>query len=142
MVDDTSIKYKFNPTSLFIQQFNIYSDIDKHIESYDIKLMETLVTILYKWIDNLHSTTLKTVRKQLEVDFVYNKGSKQYYVQFAFAIPDNEKMQQESNSLLRICDSFKKKIVVKDSPAPNYTEDGILVVGVYDFLMNEDSMDM
>ena len=84
----------------------------------------------------------KSVRKQLEVDFVCNKGSKRYYVQSAFSIPDREKMEQESNSLLRIDDSFKKIIVVKDLPAPTYTEDGILVVSVYDFLLNSDSLDM
>lgn len=84
----------------------------------------------------------KLVRKQLEVDFVCNKGSKRYYVQSAFSIPDREKMQQESNSLLRIDDSFKKIIVVKDAPAPTYTDDGILVIGVYDFLLNQDSLDM
>ena len=50
----------------------------------------------------------KFVRKQLEVDFVCNKGSKRYYIQSAFSIPDREKMEQESNSLLRIDDSFKK----------------------------------
>lgn len=60
----------------------------------------------------------KSVRKQLEVDFVCNKGSKRYYIQSAFSIPDREKMEQESNSLLRIDDSFKKIIVVKDLPAP------------------------
>lgn len=84
----------------------------------------------------------KTTRKQLEVDFVCNKGSKRYYVQSAFAIPDAEKMQQESNSLLRIDDAFKKIIVVKDNPAPWYTEDGILVINVYDFLLNADSLDV
>ncbi len=82
------------------------------------------------------------MRKQLEVDFVCNKGSKRYYVQSAFAIPDSKKMQQESNPLLRIDDSFKKIIVVKDVPAPGYTEDGILVISVYDFLLNADSMDL
>lgn len=80
------------------------------------------------------------VRKQLEIDFVCNKGSKRYYVQSAFAIPDNEKLRQEANSLMHIDDSFKKIIVVKDTPAPWYTEDGILVIGVYDFLLNEDSL--
>lgn len=84
----------------------------------------------------------KTVRKQLEVDFVCNKGSKRYYVQSAFAIPDEAKMQQESLSLLRIDDSFKKIIVVKDCPAPWYTEEGILVISIYDFLLNADSLDM
>lgn len=84
----------------------------------------------------------KSIRKQLEVDFVCNKGSKRYYVQSAFSIPDREKMEQESNSLLRIDDSFKKIIVVKDLPAPTYTEDGILVISVYDFLLNSNSLDM
>lgn len=84
----------------------------------------------------------KSVRKQLEVDFVCNKGSKRYYIQSAFSIPDREKMEQESNSLLRIDDSFKKIIVVKDLPAPTYTENGILVISVYDFLLNSNSLDM
>ena len=84
----------------------------------------------------------KFVRKQLEVDFVCNKGSKRYYIQSAFSIPDREKMEKESNSLLRIDDSFKKIIVVKDLPAPTYTEDGILVISVYDFLLNSNSLDM
>ena len=82
------------------------------------------------------------IRKQLEVDFVCSKGSKRYYVQSAFAIPDSEKMAQESNSLLRIDDSFKKIIVVKDTPAPWYTEKGILVIGIYDFLLRADSLDI
>lgn len=80
------------------------------------------------------------VRKQLEIDFVCNKGSKRYYVQSAFAIPDNEKLRQEANSLMHIDDSFKKIIVVKDTLTPWYTEDGILVIGAYDFLLNEDSL--
>lgn len=81
-------------------------------------------------------------QKQLEVDFVCNKGAKRYYVQSAFAIPDEAKMRQETNSLLRIDDTFKKIIVVKDTPAPWYTDDGILVISVYDFLLNADSLDM
>lgn len=84
----------------------------------------------------------KAVRRQLEVDFVCNKGSKRYYVQSAFAIPDEAKMRQEASSLLRIDDSFKKIIVVKDAPAPLFTDDGILVIGIYDFLLNPDSMDI
>lgn len=84
----------------------------------------------------------KNIRKQLEVDFVCNKGSKRYYIQSAFAIPDSLKMQQEANSLLRIDDAFKKIIVVKDTPSPWYTEEGILVIGIYDFLLNANSFDL
>ena len=57
----------------------------------------------------------KSIRKRLEVDFICNKGSKRYYIQSAFAIPDEEKMKQEKSSLVRIGDSFKKMIVVKDN---------------------------
>ena len=81
-------------------------------------------------------------QKQLEVDFVCNKGSKRYYAQSAFSIPDETKMQQETNSLLRIDDTFKKIIVVKDTPAPWYTDEGILVISVYDLLLNADSLDL
>ena len=56
--------------------------------------------------------------------------------------PTVRKMAQESNSLLRIDDSFKKIIVVKDTPAPWYTEKGILVIGIYDFLLRADSLDI
>lgn len=84
----------------------------------------------------------KFLRKQLEVDFVCNKGSKRYYIQSAFAISDQNKMKQESNSLLRINDSFKKIIIVKDTPAPWYTEEGILVMSIYDFLLNMDSLNL
>lgn len=84
----------------------------------------------------------KSVRRQLEVDFACNKGSKRYYVQSAFAIPDEANMRQETNSLLRIDDAFKKIIVVKDTPAPWYTEDGNLVISMCDFLLNADSLDL
>lgn len=84
---------------------------------------------------------MENIRKQLEVDFVCNKGSKRYYIQSAFAVPSSEKMKQEQNSLLRINDSFKKIIIMKDVPASWYTEEGVLVLGVYEFLLNENSMD-
>lgn len=83
----------------------------------------------------------KLMRRQLEVDFVCNKASRRYYIQSAFAIPDSNKMKQEKNSLLRIDDSFKKIIIVKDAPAPWYTEEGVLVMGIYDFLLNRNSLD-
>lgn len=84
----------------------------------------------------------KAARKQLEVDFVCNKASKRYYIQSAFAISDRKKMDQEKNSLMRIRDSFKKIIIMKDVPAPWYTEEGFLVIGIYDFLLKADSLDL
>ena len=81
-------------------------------------------------------------RKQLEVDFVANKGSKRYYIQSAYLIPDEEKREQEIRSLLKIDDSFKKIVITSHAPAPLYDEHGILTMSVYDFLLNPDSLDL
>ena len=83
----------------------------------------------------------KMMRKQLEVDFVCNKGSKRYYIQSAYSMPTAEKMEQEQRSLVKIDDSFKKIIITKDTPTPTYNEAGILVVNVYDFLLNGNSLE-
>lgn len=77
----------------------------------------------------------KWQRKQLEVDFVVNEGSQRYYIQSALALPDEDKRKQEMASLLRINDSFKKIIVVKDDIKPWRDENGILTIGLFDFLM-------
>ena len=84
----------------------------------------------------------KKIRKQLEVDFVCNKGSKRFYIQSAYALPDKEKMEQEQRSLVNTGDGFKKIIITKDAVAQLYNEEGILVMTVYDFLLNPDSMEI
>ena len=84
----------------------------------------------------------KKIRKQLEVDFGCNKGSKRFYIQSAYALPDKEKMEQEQRSLVNTGDGFKKIIITKDAVAPLYNDEGILVMSVYDFLLNPDSMEI
>ena len=84
----------------------------------------------------------KKIRKQLEVDFVCNKGSKRFYIQSAYALPDKEKMEQEQRSLVNTGYGFKKIIITKDAVAPLYNDEGILVMSVYDFLLNPDSMEI
>lgn len=84
----------------------------------------------------------KLVRKRLEVDFVCNRGSQRYYIQSAFAIPDREKMVQEKKSLVHIGDSFKKIIVVKDRIKLWRNEEGIVVMGIMDFLLNPNSLEL
>lgn len=79
----------------------------------------------------------KKVRKQLEVDFVVNRGNDRYYIQSALSIADPEKKKQEIASLLRIPDSFKKIVVVRDHMKPWKDDNGIQYVGVEDFLRNE-----
>lgn len=82
----------------------------------------------------------KWQRKQLEVDFVVNEGNQKYYIQSALALPDKEKRAQEMASLLKINDSFKKIIVVKDNINPWRDENGILTMGLVDFLMDINSL--
>ena len=84
----------------------------------------------------------KWLRSQLEVDFIASLGSKKYYIQSAFSIPDREKEIQESRSLININDSFKKIIIVKDHIMPRRNEEGILTIGLFDFLLNENSLEM
>lgn len=83
----------------------------------------------------------KKVRKQLEIDFVVNKGSQRYYIQSAFALPDQEKIDQEQSSLIKVNDSFKKIIVVKDGPHIWRNDQGITIMNLFDFLLDENSLD-
>ncbi len=83
----------------------------------------------------------KDIRKQLEIDFVANLGSKRYYVQSAYAIPNELKMQQETHSFDKTNDSFKKIIVVGQSMKPRTTEKGYVVMGIKEFLLDQDSLD-
>ena len=84
----------------------------------------------------------KSKRAYLEIDFIANKGSKKYYVQSALTVADEEKREQEIRSLKRVGDSFKKIVVVKDSIIPWHDDDGILYIGIEQFLLDENAMDM
>lgn len=75
----------------------------------------------------------KDLKKQLEVDFIANLGSKKYYIQSAYSLPSKEKLEQEKASLINIDDSFKKIIVVKDRIKPSLDEHGILTINLFDF---------
>ncbi len=84
----------------------------------------------------------KKIRKQLEIDFVCNKGSKRYYIQSALRLSNEAKKEQEQRSLLMTQDAFKKIIITKDALAPLYNEEGILVMSIFDFLLNENSLEI
>ena len=80
------------------------------------------------------------VRRMLEVDFVCNRGYKRCYIQSALSLPDREKMQQESASLLRIDDSFMKYVITGDRIKKYQNDDGIVIMNVFDFLLDEQSV--
>lgn len=81
-------------------------------------------------------------RKQFEVDFVCNMGSSRYYIQSAYRMPDEVKIKQEEASLRNISDSFKKIIIVGEDTPILRNEAGITTIGIYDFLLNENSLEM
>lgn len=84
----------------------------------------------------------KVERTQLEIDFVANLGSRRYYIQSAFSMPTEEKRIQERASLIRVNDSFKKIIIVKDVIKVSRDEDGIVTMSIYDFLLKENSLEL
>ena len=81
-------------------------------------------------------------KKQFEIDFVANQGSKRYYIQSVYSLPDADKMKQEKASLINVGDSFKKIIVVKDIMNVRRDENGITMMSVYDFLLQENSLEL
>ncbi len=83
----------------------------------------------------------RRVRVQLEVDFVCNLGSKRYYIQSAYRMPDEEKLRQEEASLRNIDDSFKKIIIVGEEIPIIRTENGTTIMSIYDFLLKENSLE-
>ena len=83
----------------------------------------------------------KQIRRQLEIDFVANMGSKRYYIQSAYDIPDEEKRRQETRSFDNTNDSFKKIIIIGRSAKPRYDEKGYVTMGIREFLLNDNSLD-
>lgn len=83
----------------------------------------------------------KQEKRKLEIDFVANMGSRRYYIQSAFQIPDQEKERQEKESLNNVDDSFKKIVLVRDVVKTSRDEKGIVTMSIYDFLMNKNSLE-
>ena len=84
----------------------------------------------------------KRQKIQLEVDFVMNKGHERYYIQSALHIESEEKQEQETDSLKKIDDSFKKIVVVKDNIIPRHDDAGILYIGLENFLLDENAINL
>lgn len=83
----------------------------------------------------------KTIRKQLEVDFICNLGSSRCYIQSAYSIPDEKKRAQEIRPFRKIDDSFKKIVVTRDIVPAQYDAHGILTINIYDFLLDSASLE-
>lgn len=88
-----------------------------------------------------HDKDGNRIRKQLEVDFVVNRGSQRYYIQVAYELSSEEKQNQEFHSLRNISDSFKKIVIVNGSKKPWRNEEGFVIMGMKYFLLNADSLE-
>lgn len=130
--DDLNREYR-NPDKL--SEF-LYSKITNKTETFYILLDEIQFAISDKELKG------KQQLVQLEVDFICNKGSNHYYIQSAFSIPDETKMIQETSSLDKIDDSFKKIIVTQDLGKPWRNDKGYLIINILDFLLNPNSLDL
>ncbi len=82
----------------------------------------------------------KEIRVQREIDFIATLGSKKYYIQSAYSISDKEKYEQETLSFKKTNDSFKRVIIVEKSMKPRYDDNGYLMMGVKEFLLDENSL--
>ncbi|MCD7773869.1 MAG: ATP-binding protein [Ruminococcus sp.] len=141
---DTPVKYYFTDSGLRNARLNFRQLEETHtmeniiFNELKIRGFNVDVGVI---VQNDMSDGGNCARKQLEIDFVCNKGSKRFYIQSAYAIPDRAKMEQEQRSLMLTGDCFKKIIITKEAPAPYYNDDGVLVMSVYDFLLNPDSLE-
>ncbi|WP_291243753.1 ATP-binding protein [Fournierella sp.] len=142
---DTPVKYYFTDMGLRNARLNFRQLEESHsmeniiFNELKIRGFNVDVGVVMQYDTNEKGNS---IRKQLEIDFVCNKGSKRYYIQSAYAIPDQAKMEQEQRSLMLTGDFFKRIIITKDTPAPYYNENGVLIMSVYDFLLDENSLDI
>ena len=103
----------------------VYNELKLRGYSVDVGMVETNMKV-----------NGASQRKQLEVDFVANMGSRRYYIQCAYRMSDEEKREQEQASLLDIGDAFKKIIIVGEEVLTGYNEQGILIASLSDFLFD------
>lgn len=140
---DTPVKYYFTDMGLRNARLNFRQLEETHtmenIIFNELKIRGFNVDIGVVIVNS--SKDGSSVRKQYEIDFVCNKGSKRYYIQSAYAIPDQAKMEQEQRSLMMTGDAFKKIIITKDAPASYYNDSGVLIMSIFDFMLNPDSLE-
>lgn len=134
----TPSKYYFADIGLRNARLNFRQQEEDHI-------MENIIynELLYRGYNvdvGIVEIREKNIRKQTEVDFICNQADKRYYIQVALSLPTREKTLQEERPLMNINDNFKKIIIVKDGKKRWTTEEGILIIGLQEFLLNKDSL--
>ena len=108
----------------------LYNELCARGYSVDVGLVEI-------WEKNEEG---KIVHKRIEVDYVINRGSQRIYVQSAYSMPDEEKRDQEQRPLIKINDSFRKIIISGEHKGKFYNEEGVLRIGVFEFLLDRECL--
>lgn len=141
----TPSKYYFTDIGIRNAQLNFHQQEENHIMENiifnELKIRGYRVDVGVVEITEKNSSG-KRIQKGLEIDFIATKGSSKYYVQSAFDMPSVAKEEQEKKSLIKVNDSFKKIIVVKDDIKLKRDDNGIVTMGIFDFLLNDNSLDM
>lgn len=142
---ETPLKYYFTDVGLRNARLNFCQQEENHIMENILynELMAREFDVDVGMVEyHRRDKGGKKIRTQLEIDFVANKGSKRYYIQSALTVANEEKREQETNSLNRVEDSFKKIVVVKDDIMPWHDDRGIFYIGIEEFLLDESAIDM
>jgi predicted AAA+ superfamily ATPase len=140
---DTPAKYYFEDLGLRNARLNFRQTESTHLMEnllYNELRTRSLLVDVGQIVVNVKNENGVSQRKHLEVDFVCNRGFKRYYIQSALALPTQEKIDKEFNSLLRINDSFQKMVIVGGLTPTYQNDNGIIVMNIFDFLMNENSL--
>ena len=140
---DTPAKYYFSDLGLRNARINFRQYEETHLmenliyNELRLRGMSVDVGVVVK---NEKDTNGVSVRKQLEVDFVCNQGSQRYYIQSALRLPSEEKREQEVRSLKSINDSFRKFVITEDLISRYHDNEGITYMNIYEFLLDENSL--
>lgn len=143
-------KYLSTPYKFYFSDIGIRNSFINFRQQEETHIMENIIYLELKrrgFNVDVGVIELKTTKeneyiyKQLEVDFIANKGNNKYYIQSAFNMPTTEKIEQEERPLLKINDSFKKFIIVKDYIKRNRDENGIITMSIFDFLLDINSLE-
>lgn len=143
-------KYINTPSKFYFSDIGIRNSLINFRQIEETHIMENIIYLELKRrgynvdvgvIEHRENENNKLLYKQLEVDFIANKGNNRYYIQSAFSMPTIEKEKQEERPLLKIKDSFKKFIIVKDYIKRKRDDSGIITMSIFDFLLDINSLE-
>lgn len=143
-------KYLSTPYKFYFSDIGIRNSFINFRQQEETHIMENIIYLELKrrgFNVDVGVIEIKTTKeneyiyKQLEIDFIANKGNNKYYIQSALNMPSSEKIEQEERPLLKINDSFKKFIIVKDYIKRNRDENGIITMSIFDFLLDINSLE-